>query len=138
MPETRASHWLGRCDLCQLPAGDEYLSITQAKQSIIAGTVHEAARAELARVCPECHDRNPDWWLAWLSVMGITQGPAADALHTLCQRCGELVDRIEPHAAVEVVHVYQDHVVQSAPLAILCPGCATGRDAVIPSTPLNG
>ena len=126
MPETRASHWLGRCDLCQLPSGDEFLTITQAKQTRIGGVTHELARAVLARVCPECHDRNPDWWAAWLGLMGIAPGPAADALHTLCQRCGTLVDRGEPHAAVEIVHVHQDHVVQSALVAILCRNCASG------------
>ena len=94
------------CDLCQRPAGAEFLTITRSIESLEPQVEYD--RRESARCCADCHEQNPDWPLAWAHVAGITLGRVPESMTALCHRCGGLVDRSEPHAVHSLLHIAQE------------------------------
>jgi hypothetical protein len=118
--------------MCAGPVGTEFVTIAQTAEALQGGAVTVFGRSELTRVCAGCHQGNPDWPLAWMSIAGIAIGRVPDSLTVLCSECGAIVDRERKHAALWLLHLRQDSnyldVVQSGLLAITCLVC---RDASI-------
>jgi hypothetical protein len=122
--------------MCAGPVGTEFVAITKTNEALPGGAVTVLDRSELTRVCPDCHQANPDWPLAWLSIAGMAIGRVPDSLTALCHECGEIVDREQPHTGVWLLHVCQNgdylDVVQSGLLAVTCLAC---RDASMKPQP---